>query len=375
MPISWFLKTIFPIVPQGKLTAQIIAATNDIKASIWDNLSNQNQENISNPFLSHAFFLSLEQSSSAVKETGWLPQHILLEQDEKPVGLMPLFLKSHSMGEYVFDHAWADALERAGAPYYPKLQSSIPFTPVNAPKLLVPDGNETYKSALLDTAQQLASHHGASSVHATFVTAKEEKLAKTNGWLVRNDIQFHWKNENYDDFESFLGTLTSRKRKLIRSERKKSLANGIKISWLKGSDIKEHHWDSFFEFYQDTGARKWGQPYLNRSFFSYLSQNMPQSLLLMLACEGDRFIAGALNFIGSDTLFGRYWGCTKNIAQKTYRFYISNSAIIRPWTMQLPTELKPLKLALRENTNWPEVMCRPQPDPFTGCKTLTCTGR
>ncbi|MCF6327264.1 MAG: GNAT family N-acetyltransferase [Devosiaceae bacterium] len=276
-------------------------------------MSSQNQEKTSNPFLSHAFFLSLEQSGSATKETGWLPQHILLEQDEKPVALMPLFLKSHSMGEYVFDHAWADALERAGAPYYPKLQSSIPFTPVSAPKLLVPDGNETYKSALLETAQQLASHHGASSVHATFVGEKEEKLAKTNGWLVRNDIQFHWKNKNYASFEDFLGTLTSRKRKLIRSERKKSRADGIKISWLKGAEIKEHHWDSFFEFYQDTGARKWGQPYLNRSFFSYLSQNMPQNLLLMLASEGDNFIAGALNFIGHDKLFGRYWGCTKHV--------------------------------------------------------------
>lgn len=268
---------------------------------------------IQNPFLCHEFFVALEKSKSATRETGWLPRHILLSRDKQPLGLMPLFLKSHSMGEYVFDQAWADALERAGANYYPKLQSSIPFTPVTAPKLLVPDGGILEQSALLDAARQLATHHGASSVHATFVTEPEEKLALNVGWLFRHDTQFHWKNDNYENFEHFLGSLVARKRKLIRSERRKALQDDIKIEWIEGSEIEENHWDAFFEFYQDTGARKWGRPYLTREFFSLLSQTMPQNLILMLARSGDKYIAGALNFVGPDALYGRYWGCSQNV--------------------------------------------------------------
>jgi len=273
----------------------------------------QTDKGIINPFLSHQFFMALEQSKSAVPETGWQPQHILLEQNKIPVALMPLYLKSHSMGEYVFDQGWADALERAGGAYYPKLQSSIPFTPVGAPKLLCPSNNSAYKTALLDAAQQLAIHHRASSVHATFVPRDEEQLALSKNWLIRHDTQFHWRNNNYENFDQFLRTISSRKRKSIKAERRKALTNDIKIHWIEGKDISKNHWDVFFDFYQDTGARKWGQPYLNREFFSLLSQTMAPNLLLILASSNDKFIAGALNFIGQDTLYGRYWGCYEDV--------------------------------------------------------------
>ncbi len=277
------------------------------------------QKFMGNPFLCHGFFMALEQSGSATEQTGWQPRHVLLRMDREPVALMPMFLKSHSMGEYVFDHAWADALERAGADYYPKLQSSIPFTPVSAPKLMVINDDEDKAGALLEAARQLAIRYRASSVHATFVTEWEERLALEAGWLTRRDIQFHWENAGYGSFDDFLGTLTARKRKMIKKERKKALAGNIRVHWLEGKEITESHWDSFFEFYQNTGARKWGRPYLTREFFSMLSRTMPQSLLLIMASTKDRFVAGALNFIGQNslgkkTIFGRYWGCVENIA-------------------------------------------------------------
>ncbi len=315
MLTSWFLKITFPIVPQAELNARVISETNAIPASVWDAMVPKATDgSFINPFLSHAFFSALENSRSATPQTGWQPQHILLHLDEKPVGLMPLYLKSHSMGEYVFDHAWAEALERAGGNYYPKLQASIPFTPVAAPKLLVPDNKAEYKSALLEASQQLATHLGASSVHATFIEVDEEILAGQNSWLTRHDTQFHWKNDGYQNFEQFLETLTSRKRKTIRAERQKALSGNIKIHLLEGRDITENHWDIFFNFYQDTGARKWGQPYLTREFFSLLSRDMPQNLLLIMASQNGQYIAGALNFIGHDTLYGRYWGCAKDVA-------------------------------------------------------------
>lgn len=267
-----------------------------------------------NPFLDHAFFLALEKSGSATRRTGWQPQHLLLMgADGQPAGLMPLYLKSHSRGEYVFDHGWADAFGRAGGSYYPKLQSSIPFTPVTAPKLLVPSGEPTIRRALLTAAETLAERHGVSSVHATFVPEDEAALASGAGWLVRHDTQYHWHNRGFDNFDDFLATMSSRHRKTTRRERRDALAGGITVRWLTGNELTEAAWDAFFEFYMDTGRRKWGRPYLNRKFFSLLSEAMADRILLMLAYDGRQPVAGTLSLIGKDTFYGRYWGTTRNI--------------------------------------------------------------
>ncbi|MCP8882182.1 GNAT family N-acetyltransferase [Devosia sp. XJ19-1] len=295
-------------------TANIHPTTASIPAAVWNSLVPSTDGRADNPFLDHAFFLALEESGCATGQTGWQAQHILLkDQTDTPIGLLPLFLKSHSMGEYVFDHGWANALERAGGHYYPKLQGSVPFTPATAPKLLVPSGNLEAQSALLSTAQQLAGRHDASSVHLTFVPEAEASLAGSLDWLRRVDTQFHWHNHDYSSFEEFLDTLSSRKRKTIRRERRDALADGITIRWLTGAEIEEQHWDAFYDFYEDTGARKWGRPYLNRTFFSLLGQYMADRVVLMLAYEGDTPIAGAINFRGKDRLFGRNWGATRDV--------------------------------------------------------------
>ena len=280
---------------------------------MWNTLVPSTDGKTDNPFLDHAFFLALEQSGCASARTGWQPQHIVLSDGEQPLGLMPLFLKSHSMGEYVFDHGWADAYERAGGNYYPKLQCSVPFTPATASKLLVPSGDPAIQAALLSTAQQLAAQRQASSVHATFVPEAEADTIAADGWLKRVDTQFHWFNQGFASFDDFLETLSSRKRKTIRRERRDALADGLTVKWLTGSDLMEHHWDAFYEFYEDTGARKWGRPYLNREFFSRLNQTMADRIVLMLAYDGPTPIAGAINFLGSDRIFGRNWGCTRDV--------------------------------------------------------------
>lgn len=298
----------------NQYSATIHPSTASIPAEVWNSLVPSTSGIPDNPFLDHAFFLALEQSNCAIPETGWLPQHIVLRDDTNtPIGLMPLFLKSHSMGEYVFDHGWANALERAGGSYYPKLQGSVPFTPATAPKLLVPSGSLEAQTALLQTAQQLTERHGASSAHLTFLPESEAELAGNLGWLRRHDTQFHWFNRGYASFDDFLETLASRKRKTIRRERRDALADGLTAKWLTGADIKEHHWDAFYDFYEDTGARKWGRPYLNREFFSLLGQTMADRILLVFAYDGDEPIAGAINFIGKDTLFGRNWGTTRDV--------------------------------------------------------------
>lgn len=295
-------------------TATIHPTTASIPAEVWNNLVPSTDGVTDNPFLDHAFFRALEESNCATGKTGWQAQHILLSDDAGiPVGLMPLFLKSHSMGEYVFDHGWAQALERAGGHYYPKLQGSVPFTPATAPKLLVPSASLEVQSALLSTAQQLAARHDASSVHLTFVPEDEAELANSLDWLRRVDTQFHWHNQGFASFEEFLETLSSRKRKTIRRERRDALADGLTVRWLSGKDIEEHHWDAFYDFYEDTGARKWGRPYLNRRFFSLLGQYMADRIVLMLAYDGDTPIAGAINFRGVDTLYGRNWGATRDV--------------------------------------------------------------
>jgi len=294
--------------------ATIHPSTASIGAEVWNNLVPSTDGIPDNPFLDHAFFRALEESGCATEDTGWQAQHILLTDDtERAIGLLPLFLKSHSMGEYVFDHGWANALERAGGHYYPKLQGSVPFTPATAPKLLVPSGSLEAQAALLQTAQQLAGRLDASSVHLTFVPEAEAALAGSCDWLRRVDTQFHWHNQDFVSFEQFLDTLSSRKRKTIRRERRDALADGITVRWLTGNDIEEQHWDAFFDFYEDTGARKWGRPYLNRTFFSLLGQYMADRVVLMLAYEGETPIAGAINFRGKDRLYGRNWGAIRDV--------------------------------------------------------------
>jgi predicted N-acyltransferase len=301
-------------VPDDQLTATIHNSTAAIPAAVWNGLLPSTAGKPDNPFLSHEFFLALEESGCATRRTGWQPQHVLLTDGQgSPVGLLPLFLKTHSRGEYVFDHGWADAFSRAGGRYYPKLQASIPFTPVTAPKLLVPSGDPAIERALLTSAETLAGRLDASSVHATFVPEAEADLAAAAGWLYRYDTQFHWHNHDYDSFEGFLDTLSSRHRKVVRRERRDALPEGLTVKWLSGADLTESAWDAFYEFYEDTGSRKWGQPYLNRLFFSLLSQSLADNVMLLLAYDGKTPIAGALNLVGTDTLYGRSWGAARHV--------------------------------------------------------------
>ncbi|HET7714885.1 MAG TPA: GNAT family N-acetyltransferase [Bauldia sp.] len=264
-----------------------------------------------NPFLSHDFLWSLEESGAATRKTGWLGQHLVLDgPDGRPAAILPAYLKSHSMGEYVFDHGWADAYERAGGRYYPKLQVSVPFTPVTGRRLLLKPGPDADRRRLLlaQGITTLARRHGVSSVHVTFLPHEEWTFLGEAGFLQRTDQQFHFVNPGYRDFEDFLAALTSRKRKAIRRERREAVAAGIDIVHLTGRDLTESAWDAFFAFYMDTGSRKWGRPYLNRVFFSLLGERLGDRVLLMLAKRGGKPVAGALNLIGSQTLYGRYWG-------------------------------------------------------------------
>ena len=264
-----------------------------------------------NPFLSHAFLAALEASESVGPGTGWQPVPICIDgTDGQLAGALPAYLKSHSQGEYVFDHGWADAWHRAGGKYYPKLQIAVPFTPVPGPRLLTQD--PALQSQLIAAAEALTVQNGLSSAHATFVEPDQLDLFRAAGWLVREGIQYHWFNQGYRDFDDFLDALSSRKRKAIRKERATAQA-GLVIHSLRGADITESHWDAFWHFYQDTGARKWGQPYLERSFFSLIGETMGDQLLLYLAERDGKPIAGALNFIGQEALFGRYWGCSQDV--------------------------------------------------------------
>jgi uncharacterized protein len=267
-----------------------------------------------NPFVSHAFFAALEASKSACARTGWGPRHLLAKRDGKIAGIVPCYLKSHSQGEYVFDRGWADAYERAGGQYYPKLQASVPFTPATGPRLLIADGvdRERIATALAGGLVGLCDATEASSVHVTFAREAEWKFLAEYGFLQRTDQQFHWHNQGYGNFDDFLATLNSRHRKAIKRERRDALASGITIHALTGSDITEDAWDAFFEFYMETGSRKWGRPYLTRAFFSQIGETMAKDVLLVMAKRNGRWIAGAINFIGGDTLFGRNWGAIEH---------------------------------------------------------------
>ena len=282
----------------------------EIAASDWDRLANPEGGRPRDPFTTHRFLSALDRSRSTGKGSGWTTRPLVALEDGQPVAAMPLYVKSHSQGEYIFDFGWAEALERAGGRYYPKLQSAVPFTPATGPRFL---GPAALRPLLWQAAIGLTRDNGLSSLHATFCTDEEAAaLEGLEGTLHRITQQFHWENRGYADYEAFLADLSSRKRKMLRKERATAQGHGLTIRALTGADLRPDHWAAMWDFYQDTGSRKWGQPYLTRAFFDELHETMAEDVLLILAFDGDRPVAGALNFIGRDTLYGRYWGCTEN---------------------------------------------------------------
>jgi len=288
-----------------------------VKLTHEDSLSGKlsTREQVGNPFISHDFLSSLEASFSVGPRTGWQPRHLLAESaDGTLLGAAPCYVKSHSHGEYVFDQGWAEAFERAGGDYYPKLQVAVPFTPVTGPRLLARPGPlaQAVRGALADALVEITSASELSSAHVTFLTEPEWRALGERGFLQRTDQQFHWENAGYASFDDFLGHLASRKRKTIRRERKQALEPGIEVAWLTGSDLTEAVWDAFFAFYMDTGSRKWGRPYLTREFFSIVGEKMRDRILLVMAKRAGRWIAGAINFLGVDTVYGRNWGAIEH---------------------------------------------------------------
>lgn len=286
-------------------TVRLCGGVSEIAAEDWDVCAGRD-----NPFMHHAFLAALEKSHSVGKGTGWMPAPFVLEAEGHIQAILPAYLKGHSQGEYVFDHAWADAWERSGGRYYPKLQIAAPFTPAPGPRILAKESADVQR--LLKAVMDWVAGQGLSSAHATFVDTQQLEWFRDAGWLIREGVQFHWENEGYRDFEEFLEALSSRKRKNIRKERAQAQA-AVEIVALQGHDIKQVHWDAFWIFYQDTGARKWGTPYLTRAFFDEIGATMADDLLLFLALHDGQPVAGALNFIGADTLYGRYWGCTRDV--------------------------------------------------------------
>jgi len=303
------------------LRVEVLSAIADVSAADWDACANPgdvpslDQEYPYNPFLLHSFLSALEASKSVGGRSGWLAQHLLVKDAAGAVvAAAPCYLKSHSRGEYVFDSGWADAYERAGGNYYPKLQVAVPFTPACGRRLLVRPGPYAHdmREALAAGLLELCRLERASSVHVTFATEPEFRFLGELGFLQRTDQQFHWDNAGYASFDEFLAALAARKRKTIRRERHDALANGITVQWLTGSDLTEAVWDDFFAFYTETGSRKWGRPYLTRPFFSLVGEAMRKRILLVMAKRAGRFIAGAINFIGSHALFGRHWGAIEH---------------------------------------------------------------
>ena len=306
-----------------ELRISVVDSIGAVSASQWDACANpacttaqEPDEKIQfNPFLSHDFLFALEDSHSVGARTGWQPQHVLAKTpDGALVAAAPCYLKSHSRGEYVFDGGWADAYERAGGSYYPKLQVAVPFTPATGRRLLVRGGPQAHAvaRALGGGLIEICERGGASGVHVTFATEPEFKFLGELGYLQRTDQQFHWENQGFATFDDFLAALSSRKRKTIRRERHDALENGITVHWLSGSDLTQEVWDAFFEFYMETGSRKWGRPYLTRRFYSLIGEKMGDRIVLVMAKRAGRWIAGAINFIGSHTLFGRHWGAVEH---------------------------------------------------------------
>jgi predicted N-acyltransferase len=321
--------------PMIEVTLRVANSLKEVAAEAWDACANpvvgrdhgngadlaprEAQENTLdhqyNPFISYDFLSSLELSQSVRTRGGWQPLHLLAEDSNGTlVGAVPCYAKTHSQGEYVFDHGWAEAYERAGGSYYPKLQVSVPFTPATGRRLLVRPGPEAdaVRGALADSLMDICRRSNASSVHVTFSTQPEWDLLGRRGFLKRTHQQFHWENAGYDSFDAFLAALASRKRKTIRREREDALSAGISVHWLTGADLTESVWDAFFDFYMETGSRKWGRPYLTRPFYSMVGEKMRDRILLVMAKRNGRWIAGAINFIGSHTLFGRHWGAVEH---------------------------------------------------------------
>jgi predicted N-acyltransferase len=321
--------------PMIEVTLRVANSLKEVAAEAWDACANpvvgrdhgngadlaprDAQENTFedqyNPFISYDFLSSLELSQSVRTRGGWQPLHLLAEDSNGTlVGAVPCYAKTHSQGEYVFDHGWAEAYERAGGSYYPKLQVSVPFTPATGRRLLVRPGPEAdaVRGALADSLMDICRRSNASSVHVTFATQPEWDLLGSRGFLKRTHQQFHWENAGYDSFDAFLAALASRKRKTIRREREDALSAGISVHWLTGADLTESAWDAFFDFYMETGSRKWGRPYLTRPFYSMVGEKMRDRILLVMAKRNGRWIAGAINFIGSHTLFGRHWGAVEH---------------------------------------------------------------
>jgi predicted N-acyltransferase len=321
--------------PMIEVTLRVANSLKEVAAEAWDACANpvmgrdhrngadlaprdaqeNTLENQYNPFISYDFLSSLELSQSVRTRGGWQPLHLLAEDSNGTlVGAVPCYAKTHSQGEYVFDHGWAEAYERAGGSYYPKLQVSVPFTPATGRRLLVRPGPEAdaVRGALADSLMDICRRSNASSAHVTFPTQPEWDLLGRRGFLKRTHQQFHWENAGYDSFDGFLAALASRKRKTIRREREDALSAGISVHWLTGTDLTESVWDAFFDFYMETGSRKWGRPYLTRPFYSMVGEKMRDRILLVMAKRNGRWIAGAINFIGSHTLFGRHWGAVEH---------------------------------------------------------------
>src|SRR6476469_2933875 len=286
---------------ESERVAKIASGISGLNAHAWDRLTG------GDPFLSHAFLSSLEDSGSVGPGTGWTPAAILIEEEDRLVAAVPSYLKSHSQGEYVFDHGWAEAWERAGGEYYPKLQVAVPFTPVPGPRLL---GSRPQQ--LLAAIEAVTVQNEMSSAHITFPNDDGVAECARRGWLIRDGVQYHWFNRGYSTFDDFLGLLRHSRRKTIRKERREALA-GLEIRVLRGAEIGPAEWDAMWDFYQDTGSRKWGHPYLTREFFDLVGNRLGDSVLLFLACHDSRPIAGALNFVGADTVYGRYWGCSEEV--------------------------------------------------------------
>ncbi|ESY16171.1 MULTISPECIES: GNAT family N-acetyltransferase [unclassified Mesorhizobium] len=302
----------------AEFSIRVAAGINAFTCDEWNGFTGTTRsdtENGYNPLVSYAFLSALEDSGCAVRRTGWQGHHLRLENAQgRLLGAVPCYLKSHSQGEYVFDHGWSDAFERAGGNYYPKLQCAVPFSPVTGPRLLVSKGEDSaiVKAGLAAGLKAVTEKLGVSSAHVTFANESDVATLEAAGFLHRTDQQFHFFNEGFSTYDDFLATLASRKRKAMKKERREALANGISIDRLTGKDLTEKAWDDFFAFYMDTGSRKWGRPYLNRKFFSLIGERMSQDILLIMAKRNGRYVAGAINFIGSDALYGRNWGCIEN---------------------------------------------------------------
>ncbi len=302
-------------MPEGsehhQITADLLFGASQADPADWDACAGH-----TNPFVSHAFFSALEESGSVSGRTGWLPLHVAVRDRQGPqwprgrlAAVAPMYLKNHSFGEYVFDHAWAEAYDRAGLQYYPKLQIAVPFTPVTGPRLLIrPDADPQVLPTLVATLEQVARHQKVSSIHATFCTEQEWHMLAATGWLQRTGLQYHWHNQGYGSFDDFLQALSARKRKAIRKERQAVADSGVRLHTLTGDAIKAEHWDAFHRCYLETSDRKWGLAYLNREFFHRLGAAMADRVVLVMAEADGRWIAGALNMIGGDTLYGRNWG-------------------------------------------------------------------